>query len=524
MYPEYFSIFVVQRQKRKSENEGELVEGRVHWRDLLGNHVYRRRKAQITRSPFRRLADGEPFFYAMLLEKRPWRGEEEILGGYGSYRDRFMALFPEEYEAVLRRQRLGRHESELRLSEAYEEIVTALMESINVDVQEIVAMQLRGLSPRRHGSMNTIMYEGGDEYDPVLHMGPDQYEVYSIVMNAVNQRRMGTKVTRLFFVTGSAGTGKSFILSGIVQSLEGRGIKFLKMAPTGIAAINIGGQTIHSALGITSQDGGNKSTSFVTSMHRSAEKMEELRKVEVIFIDELSMVSSELLNFVSVQFQRLHNDSARPFGDLIIVAFGDLLQLPPVNGLPVYRSYLWNQFFPLVLTVCRRQGEDLEFIKMLNEVRIGKISDESWALLERLYHEFTLSERMWQSTFIVSRRQTASSINEAVSQSLSLEPVICRAIDREGFRVVDISETQKSFKHYTNLPEELNLAVGGRVMFLDNSLIQQGISNGTIGVVTEIKEMGDETFPIVAFPTPNAVEVKDTFVEAFSNSRKYGSS
>jgi hypothetical protein len=515
VYPDYFSMFVVQRQKRKSQNEGELVEGRVHWRDLLGNHVYRRRKAQITRSPFRRLADGEPFFYAMLLEKRPWRGEEEILGAYGSYRDQFMALFPEEYEAVLRQQQLGRHESELRLSEAYEEIVMALIESINVDVQEIVATQLRSLSPRRCGSMNMIMNGGGDEYDAVLHMGPDQYEVYSIVMNAVNRRRVGTNMTRLFFVTGSAGTGKSFVLSAVVRSLEGRGIKFLKMAPTGIAAIHIGGQTIHSALGITSHGGGNKSTSFVTSMHQSAEKVEELRKVEVIFIDELSMVSSELLNFVSVQFQRLHSDSARPFGGLIVVAFGDLLQLPPVNGLPVYRSYLWNQFFPLVLTVCRRQGEDLEFVKMLNEVRIGKISDESWALLERLYHEFTLSERMWQSTFIVSRRQTASSINDAVSRSLSLDPMICRAIDREGFRVVDISETQKSFKHYTNLPEELNVAVGGRVMFLDNSLIQRGISNGTIGVVTEIKEMGDEIFPIVAFPTLNAVEVNRHICRGF---------
>ena len=102
--------------------------------------------------------------------------------------------------------------------------------------------------------------------------------------------------------------------------------------------------------------------------------------------------------------------------------------------------------------------------------------------------------------------------------------MICRAIDREGFRVVDISETQKSFKHYTNLPEELNLAVGGRVMFLDNSLIQRGISNGTIGVVTEIKEMGDEMFPIVAFPTPNAVEVTGRSVEALSNNRKCGSS
>lgn len=144
---------------------------------------------------------------------------------------------------------------------------------------------------------------------------------------------------------------------------------------------------------------------------------------------------------------------------------------------------------------------------MLNEVWIGRVSEEPWALLERLYHEFTLLETMWKSTFIVSRHQTACSINEIVSQSLSLELTICRAIDREGFRIVDISETQKSFKHYTNLPEEINLAVGVRVIFLDNSLIHRGISNGSISVITEIKHIEEEIFPIVAFPISNGVEV-----------------
>lgn len=70
VYSQYFSMFVVQTQKRQFKLEREVDE-RVHWRDQLGNYVYRRQKDQITRSPFRRLADGEPFFYAMLLEKMP---------------------------------------------------------------------------------------------------------------------------------------------------------------------------------------------------------------------------------------------------------------------------------------------------------------------------------------------------------------------------------------------------------------------------------------------------------------------
>lgn len=133
---------------------------------------------------------------------------------------------------------------------------------------------------------------------------------------------------------------------------------------------------------------------------------------------------------------------------------------------------------------------------MLNEVRIGQISKESWRLLEGLYH---VTETLWKSTFIVSRRETARSINQMMSQSLSLEPIICQAIDREGFKILDVSETQKSFKNYTNLPDELHLAVGSRVIFLDNSLIHRGISNGTIGVVTEIKEIEMSAFRSLLF-------------------------
>src|SRR5436190_24378256 len=79
------------------------------------------------------------------------------------------------------------------------------------------------------------------------------------------------------------------------------------------------------------------------------------------------MVSSELLSFISVQFSRLHNNG-RPFGGITVIA---LLQLPPVAGQPVYRSNIWNLFFPMFLTVSRRQQEDEIFNKLLNEVKLG---------------------------------------------------------------------------------------------------------------------------------------------------------
>jgi len=83
------------------------------------------------------------------------------------------------------------------------------------------------------------------------------------------------------------------------------------------------------------------------------------------------------------------------------------------------------------------------------------------------------------------------------------------AVDCEGDRILTITETIKLFKSCTNLPEELNLCVGGRVMFLDNSLIDLGISNGTTGVVTDVEKTTDERVgrPTVAFPTTHGIRV-----------------
>ena len=260
-----------------------------------------------------------------------------------------MSLYPDDYQHIIDRQQLGRHTKELSLAQLYDEIITMIIETIDISISDIVASQLRNLRPSQ---LLQAAYED-DAFDPVLHMGDDQYDAYSTIMQAISHRRSPDN-HRLFFITGSAGTGKSFVLSSIERTLSLRHIPFLKLAPTGIAAVNIGGQTIHSALSITTYGGGSKSISFITSIHHSQDKMDELRRIEIILLDEISMVSSELLSFVSAQFSTLHANG-RPFGGIMVVAFGDLLQLPPVTGLPVYRSNLWSLFFPLFLTVSRRQ-------------------------------------------------------------------------------------------------------------------------------------------------------------------------
>ena len=134
--------------------------------------------------------------------------------------------------------------------------------------------------------------------------------------------------------------GKSFLLSAIQQILDQCHISYLKLAPTGITAVNIQGQTIHSALSMMTSNFDEKIMSYVTSIFQLEEKQEELKTCQVLLIDEISMILAELLVFISSTFSCLHNNG-RLFGGVCVIAFGDLLQLPLVVGQTVFKCALW---------------------------------------------------------------------------------------------------------------------------------------------------------------------------------------
>jgi hypothetical protein len=268
-------------------------------------------------------------------------------------------------------------------------------------------------------------------------MSEDQYLAFSILSEMFDALSRDPSSQRLFFVTGSAGVGKSYLLSAIKQRLQRCRLSFLKLAPTGIAAVNIGGQTIHSALSMTTSHLGTKSTSYMSSIFQSEEIQIQMKKHSVLLIDEISMVSAELLSFISRTFGRLHSNG-RPFGNICVVAFGDLLQLPPVVGQQVFKSAVWSLFFPIILTQSRRQEGDTTFYKILNEIRVGRISTQSWSALRDRHLQYSPTQTLYSSTFIVSHRKTAQNLNDLVLSSLDSEPQIHICIDREESRVLEL--------------------------------------------------------------------------------------
>ncbi|CAG8746174.1 1411_t:CDS:2, partial [Ambispora leptoticha] len=256
----------------------------------------------------------EPFFFQRLIMKTPCFSEEELLGNHLSYREKFKSLFPNQFESEISRLSNTAISQELRTSNAYREIINNILNQLNnKKLHELILHQLISLE-RKTPSI-----------DPhhVLTLDKDQYKTYDILCNSWGPETAGKYP--YFFLTGSAGTGKSYLLHMIVNFLKSKRINYLVIAPTGVAAQNVGGNTIHSALKIRQTN----SYYETLSIHNQNTK-DSLRKIEAIIIEEISMVSSNLFSFMSNMFGSLHSNS-KIFGGIPVLLIGDLFQLPPIN-------------------------------------------------------------------------------------------------------------------------------------------------------------------------------------------------
>ena len=192
---------------------------------------------------------------------------------------------------------------------------------------------------------------------------------------------------------GGAGSGKSTVINVLKQWLhiilkqEGDNPDnpyVIVLAPTGTAAVNVRGQTLHSALGFNF---GNKHYSL--SDKKRDETRSLLKNLRVIIIDEMSMIRSDLLYQLDLCLREITQKENRLFGGISIYFMGDIMQLKPCQGAfifdePLNNDYLlpylckstWDSLDVIILEENHRQGEDHEYAKILNRLRIGKQSTD----------------------------------------------------------------------------------------------------------------------------------------------------
>lgn len=285
---------------------------------------------------------------------------------------------------------------------------------------------------------------------------------------------------RCIFITGKAGTGKSTLLKLFVQKTQK---KVALLALTGIAALNIGGRTIHSFFKfprhmITDDD---IKDAYEKALYQS---------FDAIIIDEISMVRADMLDAIDKFLRKNGRDRTKPFGGIQVIFFGDLFQLPPIAKNKDELAYLVDNFggvyffdAPVIKTVnpvmiqlqkVYRQ-KDQNFIYILDAIRTG---NHNHHILD------TLNERL------DGRFQSAS------DQAITLTPKNAKAFEINKAKLDAINSKQYIFRGFLegkfpedNLPTdmELPLKAGAQVMFVKNDSQKRWV-NGTLGKVIDLSE------------------------------------
>jgi len=302
------------------------------------------------------------------------------------------------------------------------------------------------------------------------------------------------------FVTGRAGTGKSTLLKYFWENTKK---KIVVLAPTGVAAVNIGGQTIHSFFRFS------PAVTRQSVEKISGEKSVIYKKLDAIVIDEISMVRADLFDCIDAFMRKNGKDKNKPFGGAQMIFFGDLYQLPPVVtgdekkmfveyydspyffSADVFRSQQGDLFdetqkFEMIfieLDKIYRQSDEV-FIALLNSIRNNTIQEKSIRHLNtRLNSSFEDEENLFIT--LTTTNAMADGINEKELKKIKGKEYIFRGKINGRFD-----------EKFLPTDKELHVKIGAQIMLLNNDKQGRWI-NGTLAVVQDIFKDEDSGQPVL---------------------------
>ena len=283
------------------------------------------------------------------------------------------------------------------------------------------------------------------------------------------------------FLTGSAGSGKTYTLNQYIDYLRARRVPVAVTASTGIAATHMNGTTIHSWSGIGIKD--ELTDRDLTNLSRKQFLADRLKDTAVLIIDEISMLHAKQINLVSQVLKHVRK-SDKAFGGIQVVVAGDFFQLPPIGSKGesnrekfAFMSEAWldAKFHICYLSEQHRQVSEaanggLDLDDILNQIRRQEVTFEAIAALEATFDQNVDIKR----TRLYTHNLNVNKINDKELADLSGEMMRFEAIS------VGDSKLVETLKKTVRTQDDLVLKVGSKVMFIKNNT-ELGVSNGTMG-------------------------------------------
>jgi ATP-dependent DNA helicase PIF1 len=300
-------------------------------------------------------------------------------------------------------------------------------------------------------------------------------------------------------LTGSAGTGKSYTIKYIIEYLNNANKNFAITASTGTAAVMIGGQTLHSFLGLGLGTGSIKD--ILSNILKNKKKYENILKLDVLIIDEISMIDKDLFEKIS-EILSIIKSSKACFGNIQLILVGDFCQLAPVKGRYCFLSEIWNKINIKIVLLEKliRQDGDLLFQKILKIVRKGKCTDNIIMVLDRLRDtEF--------DNGIIPTKLYPVNVNVDKINNIEIEKLKAQGNISKTYSAITSCDKEKDCEKFS-----IELTLNAQVIIIRNISIEESLVNGTRGV---IKHLGPD-YVVINDINGNIHTIK-YFTDTFNN-------
>ena len=500
--------------------------------------LFKRKRMKVIRSVrYNKEKDSENFYRERLMLYVPWRNEmKDLLAQCHTYQERYMNVKEIVQQNSVPYENNSTHIEEVMEDLLYDELKKCTSVAPNTEhieeqdyacgskmskfygcfeptdatqqnydlIHDMGTCPLAPVNaPVAHHQMSDLEF-----FEKMRTLNREQIQFFYHVLHSVKTSNEPLRI----FLSGGAGVGKSWVLNLLYEALSRHlskvagenpdDIKVIKIAPTGKAAFNIRGNTIHSSFLIPVAQGFRYKA-------LDSDRLNTMRKLygklQIIFIDEISMVGSGLFNFLNHRLQQIIGNQD-PFGGLSIIAVGDLFQLQPVFDRWIFERCtsdygalavnIWQECFTFCeLSTVMRQKEDKQFAELLNRLREGSQTEADVNHLSKRVvpkGQCIGNYEIPMSTHLFMTNASVNSFNEAIYRNATGDKAVVRAID---IVVGDMKDEVKE-KLLTKIPndptktmglhKDLLLAVGQNYDLTLNVSVADGLTNGAECTVKKI--------------------------------------
>jgi len=496
----------------------------------------------------------EKYFHHLLMLYYPWRNETELMGADQTYASKFYephvqeivetnrSVFEPHADAVSEALESLRN-NQGNIIHSFDPINDQENSDMQLDVQddsipeesfnEQLPSELSSStdSNQQHASTGLTLHNQPNEISDdtlrefVRSLNTKQRQAYNIVLSWCRNKIKNMNSLKpqqvdpiYLFVTGGAGAGKSHLIKTIYHtaiknfrsgSTNPELPTVLLMAPTGVAAININGTTVNTALSIPKE---TSDTLPLMSDQKRTQIRLSLSELKLIIVDEISMIGNTTLLHIHQRLKEIFGTSnSKLFAGISIIAVGDLYQLPPIRRKPVFDDFKndsfnvchpWSVFTMIELTDIMRQKDDQPFAELLNRFRTASQTEADIACIQSRSITPTDSNYPHDALHIWAENKPVDDFNNAKLAQIKLPEYTLNAVDQypQNVSEQDINRVVSRSRSETGgLDSRIVLKETARVMLTTNIDIADRLINGLMGTVIRIDVNPNTRKPIVIY-------------------------